>query len=119
MGGSPQLTRHIWVRLMVNVPTLKMYVASILAQAAIIDTEDEKQDTLLEHEPMLIPAKTIEGAAHAARELAFKRWPVDRGFYGHTAIIVPVTKDFFANVKRIRLTPDTGEPEPAQRFRFE
>jgi len=105
---------------MESPPTLRMYIASIMAVSQVIDSENEKPDVIVEHEPALIPAESIQGAAREAGRLAYLKWPKGE-YFGHEAIIIPVTHQFFAQLKPFLdagLVPNAGVSESSEKFTF-
>ena len=45
--------------------------------------------------PALVPAESIEVVIDMCRVRAFERWKPEKGWYGHRATILPVTKAFY------------------------
>lgn len=100
---------------------MRMYVASMAAYSAVIDPDNEKQDTFSQHAPALIPATDMKAAAQEAGRIILKHFPKDEGWYGHSAILTTVTKAFFESLKPWLdqgVVPDTGDPEPTEKFTF-
>lgn len=67
--------------------SIRLYVGAVLAISATGE---------LDSTPFAIITPSIEIAADEAREFAFEAWPMNEGWTGHYASIVPVDNGIYA-----------------------
>lgn len=97
---------------------MKIFLVSVLAFKPSKNLKGEPI-ALAYHAPGLLPAVTFEQAAEIAKEFVFSFAPESEGYYGHQALIQPVTNDFqnLIEVAKAAGTLDLST-EPHQVFTF-
>src|SRR6266436_3374367 len=101
-------------------PTGKFYLASTSAIRKVGENDYE-----INHYPMLIPNTAhITGAALAAQQVAFAKFPTSDGWMMHDAYVMPITNQFIAMYHTLQTFLDAGlviEDDPLEfpeRFTF-
>lgn len=86
----------------------------------MINADAKTEQTWVEHLPALVPAASINAASEQVEVFAKDRWKLSEGWYGHQAVITPVTKEFF-DLALDALEAgaiDEGDAETEQTFQF-
>jgi len=68
---------------------LNVYKVSILARRSEGSSEGHY---LVEHEPFLIPAESMQAARGEAESIAFERWRKEDGWHDHEAYVAETTQ---------------------------
>jgi hypothetical protein len=74
-----------------------VYKISILARRAL-DSSTAGRDYVVEHEPFILHAESIDAAERDAESLAFTRWKKEDGWQDHEAYIAPTTRDDYKTI---------------------
>lgn len=98
---------------------IRVYAVSIMAMSQVQDAGETGVGSLVTQKPALIPATSIEEAAENARAHVFAEWPTSEGWYGHQAVVMPVTQQFFDLAQAVWIAGGVGEDaEEARCFEF-